>query len=223
MKTCSKCTLELPDNAFTVKYKVTGGLNSICKVCICKINKEYNNKNKEKLSTKRHEYYKNNIVKILTNKKIYQTLNAKEIYQKQKIYNNKNREKLTKYRLNYYRNKRKSDPYFLLESTIRTRFKQAMKLMSKNGKTKSCSEYGIDFKAIYDKVGPKPNKDYHLDHIIPLAKFDLDNVEHIKLAHLPCNLQWIASKDNLLKRDNIPDIAYHDPDLKNILITIGII
>jgi len=41
MKTCSKCTLELPDNAFTVKYKVTGGLNSICKVCICKINKEY--------------------------------------------------------------------------------------------------------------------------------------------------------------------------------------
>jgi len=44
---------------------------------------------------------------------------------------------------------------------------------------------------------PKPRKDYHVDHIIPLFKFDLSKIEQIHLAFSPENHRWLTIQENL--------------------------
>ncbi len=99
-----------------------------------------------------------------------------------------------------------------------------MKYFSKHGKTKSCAEYGINFSEIFKKLGPRPYKNMHIDHIIPLAAFDLDNPEHVRLAHQPENLRWLPEKENLSKNDSI-DIELICCSLKLLAIAklIGLI
>ena len=110
-----------------------------------------------------------------------------------------------------------------MRQNLRSLILSAFRRTSKNGKLKSNKEYGIDFNAIFDRIGPRPGsgREYHLDHIIPLAAFNLDIPEHVKLSQSPCNLRWISKKENLEKGDDIPEIAYSDPELLEILIKIG--
>ena len=164
--------------------------------------------NRDKLIHKSKRYYYTNVEKI--------SRDNKERYIK-------NKEAIIKKIVEYEMNRRKIDPYYKFYKNLRCRFKNAMKIYSTNGKVNSCKEYGIDFKAIYQKIGNSPGQNYHLDHIIPLKVFDLNNKEHIRLAHLPDNLRWITKKENMAKRDKIPDMAYNTPELMKILITIGAI
>jgi hypothetical protein len=94
-----------------------------------------------------------------------------------------------------------SDPVYKLQRTLRRRIRSGINFYSKNGKTKSCKEYGIDFVSIYNKVGPRPGtgKEWHLDHIIPMSVFDLDNELHILLCNSPDNLQWLPANININK------------------------
>jgi len=86
----------------------------------------------------------------------------------------------------------------LVRSSIRDSFRQIGK--KKEFPTKA---YGIDFSLIYSHIGDRPSPDYQLDHIIPIALFDFNNNEHIRLAHLPENLRWIPASENLSKQDTI--------------------
>lgn len=106
-----------------------------------------------------------------------------------------------------------------MKENLRKNILQAFKLYSKNGKAQTCKEYGIDFEAIYQKVGPRPGtgKEWHLDHIIPLALFNFDNPEHVKLSHLPCNLRWLNAGKNIKKHDHIIDYVYNSSELIYIL------
>lgn len=65
-------------------------------------------------------------------------------------------------------------------------------------------EYGIDYGAIIDHLGPRPSEHIHCDHVIPLAAFDLDNARHVKLAFAPENHAWLEKSANFGKRDKMP-------------------
>ncbi len=96
-------------------------------------------------------------------------------------------------------------------------------LYSKNGKTTSCAEYGIDFKAIFDKVGPRPSDDCHLDHIIPMSLFNFDIKEHVQLCNCPENLRWVHWEENLEKADKIIEtIILNEPKLIEICEILNI-
>lgn len=133
------------------------------------LNKKWREENKEQHKLKKKEYYE------ATKEK-----NKHERYLRNKEYLERN-------------------PQAKFNIQLRGRILAGFRRFSKNGKTETCKEYGIDFEAIYKKIGPKPGKNYHLDHIIPISLFQFDNKEHVRLAHCPENLRWIPGKENLEK------------------------
>jgi hypothetical protein len=91
--------------------------------------------------------------------------------------------------------------YFALVSRLRSRVNRAFNEYTKLGKIRTSREYGIDYKAIIEHLGKCPGnrKDYHIDHIIPITAFDLNDVEQVKLAFAPENHQWLKCAENIRK------------------------
>jgi len=215
MRECNQCHELKDETEFTKRKDCLDGLRKVCKDCRHKNSKEYYLDNKEEIDAKHRIYSVENKDK------------RKTYYEK---YRNEHKDDMKKWRLNnkhfilnqnknYTRNKRKTDPKFLIIERLRCNISRAFRLYSKNGKTKSSKQYGIDFNAIFEKVGPRPGtgKEWHLDHIIPISIFNLDNPEHVRLAHLPCNLQWLPGLENIHKSDDILNYVYDDPELVYIL------
>jgi hypothetical protein len=82
---------------------------------------------------------------------------------------------------------------------VKLRIKIALALSSYFHAIQILEEYGIDANAIYDRIGAKPSKNHHLDHIIPCACFDYSKKEDIARANVPENLRWITKEENRKK------------------------
>jgi len=97
--------------------------------------------------------------------------------------------------------RKKSDSIYSITLNIRKRIGEAFRTYSKNGKIKSSSKYGINFKAICKHLDMCPGKreEYHIDHIFPLCAFDFDNPIHVKAAFAPENHQWLKAEENMQK------------------------
>lgn len=173
--------------------KKRGGVSHNCKCCICLSSSTY--------------YSKNKIARRAYNQS-YQNINKSILSEKSKI---RERERLNQ------------DPQYRFKQNLKRRIREAFKMQSKNGKTKSCSEYGIDFSAIYVHIGERPSTKHHLDHIIPLSVFNLDDAEHVRLAHLPENLRWLPGKENCSKNDFVDwTLIKSDHTLLTITLLIGL-
>jgi hypothetical protein len=95
------------------------------------------------------------------------------------------------------RNYRHNNPNYRIAGLIRTRLWKALQLYG-NGKIYSSKKYGVNYTAIINHLGPKPDdgKEYHIDHIRPLCSFDLRDLNQIKLAFAPENHQWLIAEEN---------------------------
>ena len=85
---------------------------------------------------------------------------------------------------------------------MRNRFNNILRAMHIKKDVSFSNGYGIDFRAIFEKLGPRPSG-YTLEHIIPMAAFDVTNKRHVYLAHHPENLCWLPHIDNSTKNDTI--------------------
>jgi hypothetical protein len=83
MKKCSECKIEKDETAFNKNKKYKDGLYYICRDCLNKSRREYNQTNKDKINEYRRRYYQNNKDKL-------------------KIYNQTNKDKINEYRRRYY-------------------------------------------------------------------------------------------------------------------------
>lgn len=119
-------------------------------------------------------------------------------------YREAHKEHRREYITKYFRERYNSDDYFRFQQCLRHRVREAFKVYTKSRKTKAMKELGIDFEAIYEAIGPRPSPSFHLEHRIPLHVFDITNEEHIRLAHMPCNLMWLECEDNWSKGGTIP-------------------
>lgn len=218
-KTCSKCGIEKDVGEF---YKERGGMYGVrskCKNCIKKYYEENKEFNKESRKEYQKEWTKNNRILKNTRAKQYRETH-KEI---RRAWTEKNKEAIKEKARNYQKQLRRTNFRYVMITGLRCRFNQAIKSYSKNGKTKSCSEYGIDFDAIHNHIGPRPDSSYHLDHIIPISVFNLDIPEQVRLAHIPQNLRWILKTENLKKKDFVDwELIFSIPELVDIAKTIGL-
>jgi len=185
---------------------------------------DYRNNNKEKYSEYKKEYYQNNKDYIKKKSKKYREEHLEEVKKKLNEYYYKNREELkAKYReytknvwypknkksyqkkkLAYENNRKKIDLNFRIRKLLRYRVWTAFKNYSKNGKTKSADEYGINYEAIITKLISELPSDfnvqtYELDHRKPLCTFDFSYPEQIKIAFSPENHQWLEKEKHLKK------------------------
>ena len=108
-------------------------------------------------------------------------------------------------RREYEKQKKKSNIIFYLSCKLRSQLWITLKRYSKTGKIKSSDKYGINFKEIIERLKPFPKdmSNYHIDHIIPLSLFDLNNPIHIKKAFSPENHQWLTTQQNLEKGNRL--------------------
>jgi hypothetical protein len=186
-KICSKCKVEKDISNFYSDKRKSDGLYSQCKECFLEKNNSYKQNNKEKIKSKRKDYYQSNKSIEIERVKLWQK-------------NNKN--KITKrFMLKY-----NTDILFKLSHNLRRRINQY--LIKKNKSTlkilgctpiflKEYLEQKFTEGMSWDLMG----KYIHIDHIIPLSSAKTEE-EVYKLCHYT-NLQPLWAKDNLTKSDKI--------------------
>lgn len=102
------------------------------------------------------------------------------------------------YRKSYQQKRRENDPQFSLVTTLRCRLIKVLKTYA-GGKQRHANEYGIDYEAIFAKIGSRPSKEYDIEHIIPTSAFDLTKSDEVAKCFSPENLRWCLRESNIKK------------------------
>ncbi len=188
MKKCCTCKLIKDFSLFFAWKKSKDGRARACKSCY----KTYTDGRKDKKKIYDKEY---------------EVLNADRISERSKDYRQKNKVALQAKKTIYVNKKEKSDPLFKLVRRLRNRIYKVTKGIVKKGssvKDLGCSPE--EFKAHLESLF-KPgmswdnySKDgWHVDHVIPLASFDLTNRAEFLKACNYTNLQPLWAEENLKK------------------------
>lgn len=188
-----------------------------CRRCYKK-NRYRKNPEKQKALSKLH--YKNNKETEKQNRKTRYWSDPEKARQKLKEYGKKWRQKnpekvKLKYKKDYlsggkylkFKIKKQQDLQFKLKAILRTRLNNAIKRNTKSGS--AVRDLGCTISELKQHLESKfqpgmtweNHGDWHIDHIKPLAKFDLSNLEQFKEACHYTNLQPLWAADNLSKGD----------------------
>jgi hypothetical protein len=203
-KQCQECNDIKPINDFYKRRKT-------CKTCISKINSNTNNAEKRsKKADYDKEYRKLNKDKISTQKSAW-WIKHKET--KVKSYKERNKERNSKRQNESCKIRRKKDPIFALCANLRTRLSKVITGGFKAGsavRDLGCTpqEFMAHLESLFypnpatGEVMSWGNRGvfgWHIDHIIPLAKFDLTNREELLKACHYTNLQPLWQEDHISK------------------------
>jgi hypothetical protein len=160
--------------------------------------KNYRLQNKEKLDV----HYKN-----------YYQENKKYVIQKSREYYYNNREKIIPKMTEYERNRRQNNIYARLVENLRCRLFIAIKSGKGIKISKSLEYLGAQPKFIKEYIEQqfKPGMSWqnygmhgwHIDHIIPVSKFDLTNENERKKCFHYTNLQPLWAEENMKKSNKL--------------------
>jgi len=182
--------------------------------------------NNERIGKSIDEIYGNKKANILRNKLRFKTHKKKNLsieeIQKQKEYRNKNKDKLFLYTHNWriknkehnknYKNwKRQINIQFKLIENLRARMGRAIKYNDAIKSDTTIKLIGCDLDILKQylenkfKDGMSWNNygEWHIDHILPCASFDLVNEEEQKKCFHYKNLQPLWAQDNYKKSSKI--------------------
>jgi 5-methylcytosine-specific restriction endonuclease McrA len=176
----------------------------MCESCY---KKELYKQNRDKFQLRNKSYYARNKEKILAEKKIYQVKNNDIINQKHRQFYANNRSKIIKQNLAYIIKRSKTDIAYRVSRNLRARLNKAVVNDFKNSSAvrdlgcsiaefKAYLESKFTDKMSWDNYG---RKGWHIDHIVPISKFDLLNPTQAKLACHYTNLQPLWWSENLKK------------------------
>lgn len=191
-KKCISCQLEKSLEEYPKDVSRKSGYKEVCKKCRSLRRKAAYNKEKRSQESKR--YYQKNKQKIL---------------EYAKDWRGKNKQLVNKLAREYARKRRASDIHFKVKCNLRTRLYFAIRKECKKGsavRDLGCSI--AELKAYLEsKFQPGMSWDnygkWHIDHIRPLASFNLnDKLQFVEACHFT-NLQPLWARDNILKRDKI--------------------
>jgi len=194
-KKCTGCFENKSINEFKIDKKTNRPIAE-CKICEAKRNKEWREKNKEKLQEQREE---KKDIKSNQDKK-YRKNNLEKCETREKNYRDKNKEKVKKFKSawhqkNYPNIKVRVKKYSKTQSGIESRRladrrKRALKISTADGT--------ITKKSLQELLKKQDNKCYHceskldetkhLDHYIPLSKGGIHSMDNVVWSCPHCNL-----------------------------------
>lgn len=200
MKNCTKC-----DIALTAELRVEGRRR--CRLC----HAEYQRFNHSR-------YYQKNKDKVLARTARYYADNREIMRLRHREYADNNKERLAKYgqkwqqenqehRTAYKKMRRDTDTQYRLADNLRSRLRSVLKSQTKVGSAvhdlgcsvselKSYLESKFTDGMSWDNYG---RKGWHIDHIVPLSRYDLTDREQLLKACHFTNLQPLWAEDNLRK------------------------
>jgi hypothetical protein len=167
--------------------------------------KQYRTEHKEYIKEQRKEYLQVNKEYLQEQRKEYHKVNK----ERRQDYYRINKERINQYTKQYRTDRRKIDINFKLSCSLRTRLNNALKGNYKSGsavRDLGCSiselkqhlESKFQDGMMWDNYG-----EWHIDHIKPLASFNLIDRKHLLEACHYTNLQPLWAIDNLSKGDSI--------------------
>jgi hypothetical protein len=186
--------------------------------------KEYKEQNIEKIRERGKIYREKNIENLVQKAKKWTEQNPEKRREIQKKYREKNRKKIKehmkKYReqnrqmaTNYVRQKRTTDPTFKAKQYINNLIRQALKKQSTRKNTRTAILLGCTAKEFAAHIESQfeswmkwdnwgrctgiPNTTWNIDHIIPVSKFDLADLEQQKIAFHYTNCRPLDSLINI--------------------------
>jgi len=172
-------------------------------------NKKYYQENKEEVRILQKEYYKKNKKAMSEQNKIWTKNNPEASKVIKKRYKLKNKEKTAA----YHRNKRHTDVAYGIKCKLRCRINDTVRGKHKSAHTMELIGCSMDFLLDYlqstaIKNGYKDfdinnysGKEFHIDHIIPCASWNLECSYHQRLCFHWSNLQILSAEENLKKSD----------------------
>jgi hypothetical protein len=184
-------------------------------------NKAWRESNKDKIKVQIKDWREVNKDKIRLQKKAYRDLNKERQKAYDKTYIEANRDKIKAYKEanrdkinNYFKNKKKTDIQFKLSCNLRVRLNSAINNNYKAGsavKDLGCSieEFKSYLESKFQSGMSWDNwttDGWHIDHIKPLASFDLTDRNQLLEACHYTNLQPLWAKDNIIKSDKIINV-----------------
>jgi hypothetical protein len=195
--TCVSCKI----NTFE-KYK----MKKYCDECSILRRRDRSNKYKQNNRENMNEY-----------NKLYKTEHKEELKENRKIYEIENRKQIQDRRTEYSRKRRKSDPAYKLILVARNRMYKLVKGNNNNvSKTIGCDSQflqnwlSFQFNA---SMSLDNHGDYwHIDHVIPCAKFNILNKRCQQECFHWSNIQPKERRENLSKNDslNFREIHLHE-------------
>ena len=185
---------------------------------------EYQIKNKEivKVRTKKYrdntkkrkhlydvEYRRKNREKKITSDRLYYQNNKEDFLAKSKVYRQKNKNKIKE----RFKQRYRSDIQFRIKNILRKRIGEVLKNQKTIKSLKTLEILGCSLRDFKDHL-KKQFKDgmswdnyglygWHIDHIIPCASFDMNDIEQQKKCFHYTNMQPLWAKENLSKSDKI--------------------
>jgi hypothetical protein len=198
-KTCNHCNKTISLEFFNKRTDSKDGYDYWCKTC----KKLYTIKNIDKIKIKKKEYILRNKDKITKTKKEWVKNNKQRVKDKSKDYIVKNKKELC-FKKNQYNKKVRSGKLgYLKQLKIRIRNLISYSVVGYSY-TKTSKVYellGCTYEDLLIYLGPKPEGNYHLDHICPCSQAQNEE-ELIKLQHYT-NFRWLKAEDNISKSDKI--------------------
>ena len=209
MKSCCKCKKTLPLSQFGVLKCSKDGLRYDCKICRI----EYRKNTHEHIKEKNQQYFVDNKEKLTKKNKEYRVQNSEQIKKQRKEYREKNKEHIRAKNKEYLpirkekiKEKRKTNKGFQLSELLRTRIHKALHTNTSSATAQqylNCDienlkmwlEFQFDKSMSWSNIGTY----WEVDHILPIAQFDLVRDIDKNVCFNWTNLQPLKKEENKQK------------------------
>jgi hypothetical protein len=194
LKTCNTCKEDRPRHLFAKRKTAPDGLQYKCKSC----QKHYDQRTKP-------IYDRNNAEKRAAYHKSYRIKNKDRLDQMYRTWRDNNKEQQREYYRRYVQKRSNIDPIFKLKRLLRSRLRNLLKHQHNVGlavEELGCTgaELVVYLEGLFTPGMSWDNHGkWHVDHIKPLASFDLADIDQVKAACHYTNLQPLWAYDNLKK------------------------